>query len=341
MSLSINLSYQNGLIGDVTTTMERPGTALGQWLQQQPEQEALAALPVIFSVCGRSHDVAARLALGLLKDTEEARRQAHRAVLESIREYLIRLLQHWHYPLDRARLGQWMQAVNSDTDSPAVLAAGARDLMPDRQQTTAWLQQLEKNWQQTLANTHIDFNHCAQQAGGQPLHYDEWSPENSGFTQTFFAGGGAQVLAHNKGPLIPLLSQVIDRMLTDLTYLTGRLTGELTGYALIQHCLREDRHGSHSEGWVRTSRGWLCHRISTTREGRQWQVIAPTDINFSLTGSLLCTGLQGQHIPEDELVAAVAAIVKAIDPCVAFTLLINGQTAETENSDPGTDNQHA
>lgn len=324
MTLKINVSYLDGNINDLSTGLERSGDAVGKWLQQQTTDEALAAIPTVFSICGRSHDVAARLALGELTDTDAAQQLAHKAVIESIREYVIRLLQHWDYPIDRPALGQWMQAVNEDTLTPAELARQVQALLPDAQQTADWLSNIQQIWQRQFGDVQLN----TEQLNKEQLQtYFQWSPQAPGADVNFYAGTGADVLASHNSTLDQVLAEVIRQMLSDMNYLIGRLTGEMTGYALIQHCLREDDQGQHSEGWVRTSRGWLCHRITTHGNDREWQVISPTDINFASANSLLNTLLSATPSAPEAVESVVAATVKAIDPCVEFTITVNGTSS--------------
>jgi len=320
MSLTVDIEYHDGVISNINTTLKRPGEAIGQWLAKQNDAAALKALPTIFSVCGRSHEVAAKLALKQLTDLDEAREQTFHAVLESLREYMIRLIQHWNFPLSRTRLGQWMQALYADEKSTAVLASEALNLLPDQRSISQWLTDLQHCWQQKFAGVKL----------AETSSFAEWSPQVNTSNDNYIAGCGAQVFS----PLIKpaaaqffttQLQQVVADMLADFRHLAGRITGDATGFSLIQQREYNDPEGHHSEGWIRTSRGWLCHRISETDNDRHWRVMAPTDINYGENHTLLNELLNSVAISEDKLTGLVTALVQAIDPCVEFSVSVNGK----------------
>jgi len=87
-------------------------------------------------------------------------------------------------------------------------------------------------------------------------------------------------------------------------------------------------------GWVETARGVLVHLIdlegigADERSGGEriarYRILAPTEWNFHPQGAL-AAGLLGAHAPRRaELRQRADALVQALDPCVAYTLRLDG-----------------
>lgn len=81
-------------------------------------------------------------------------------------------------------------------------------------------------------------------------------------------------------------------------------------------------------GWVETARGVLLHLIELDVGGERvvtYRILAPTEWNFHPRGPL-AAGLRGAHVTgAAELQQRAGWLVQALDPCVAYTLRIDGQ----------------
>jgi Ni,Fe-hydrogenase I large subunit len=82
-------------------------------------------------------------------------------------------------------------------------------------------------------------------------------------------------------------------------------------------------------GWVETARGVLVHLIDLAGSGSDerigaYRILAPTEWNFHPRGALRA-GLLGVHAPgTGELRQRADWMVQSLDPCVAYTLRIDG-----------------
>jgi hypothetical protein len=81
-------------------------------------------------------------------------------------------------------------------------------------------------------------------------------------------------------------------------------------------------------GWVETARGLLLHLIELAPGGDEriarYRVLAPTEWNFHPQGALPA-GLLGAHVAgASELRRRADWLVQALDPCVAYTLRVDG-----------------
>ncbi len=81
-------------------------------------------------------------------------------------------------------------------------------------------------------------------------------------------------------------------------------------------------------GWVETARGVLVHLIDLDATGEHvaaYRILAPTEWNFHPRGAL-AAGLRGAHVTgAAELRQRAGWLVQALDPCVAYSLRIDGQ----------------
>ncbi|MGB1092290.1 MAG: hypothetical protein ACPGYX_09205, partial [Oceanobacter sp.] len=165
MSLTVRVTHENGRVARVQTDLQRPLLPLGRWLSQGDEDKALRSLPLLFSVCGQAHSVAGRLALGVAVTPD----QLHLAQLESLREYLIRLMRNWQYPVDAGALGQWMQSlVVGSADAHALEAdlgrqlQGWQDLLPNRLAEADWLEAVVTGWRDCFKGIQLNSLHGSQ-----------------------------------------------------------------------------------------------------------------------------------------------------------------------------------
>jgi Ni,Fe-hydrogenase I large subunit len=79
---------------------------------------------------------------------------------------------------------------------------------------------------------------------------------------------------------------------------------------------------------VRTARGMLLHRVRLEAERvKDYLTVAPTEWNFHPRG-VLVAGLRGLPVDNRDRLAQLAGLhVLSLDPCVEYSIEINGSAA--------------
>lgn len=118
--------------------------------------------------------------------------------------------------------------------------------------------------------------------------------------------------------------------LAELVRTISDMPAQLAGLAEISRDGEPERAGQSGAsgagiGIVEAARGRLVHRMVAERGViRDYRILAPTEWNFHPQGPL-AQGLRGMHFGElAELRQRVAMLVSALDPCVAYEVVING-----------------
>lgn len=114
-----------------------------------------------------------------------------------------------------------------------------------------------------------------------------------------------------------------------LVRLLARLVEIATLFVELQHSL--DRHQplyDRGVSQLETARGRLCHRVEL--EGDRivrYQILAPTEWNFSPLGVAAQLLTKLPRAPEDQIRQQAGLLIQAIDPCVGFSLQLTAEEA--------------
>jgi hypothetical protein len=316
--LQLDVNWHQGRIQSVALKLQRPLVAIEQLLQQQPAQQACELLPRLFAVCGASHQLAGRLANGLLDldapDDQPLLRQALQLVaLENLREYAVRLCRYWHYPAAASRLRAMLQELS---DLQALVSSGQPLFWQAESAVLAFWRQEQDDWLQQLGTQLQPLQAIELPALMSP--WQAFAPGISGNNPADFqyAGeGAARLLQNPPDSLVTSLMAIAATMLTNARQLLAWL--HMPDAPL--ESLSARRSGSDDrcltrQGWVLTSRGWLLHQIRGHEQNRQWSILAPTDVNFS--GPLLPTLLTGLTVAEPSVEPVCQWLLRGIDPCL-------------------------
>lgn len=323
--------------------------------------EALALVPRVFSICGRSQAIAAQLATeaarGVMADELTQAQRAQRVEAEMAQEYLWRALVDWSRATDSEpsidALAALRKALARDdvvvTEAVrpvverAVLAGDSRAWYEDEHVAAfeIWIARALTPAARLVALVQRDgARHGApRDADEVPLlppfegvaprllraledePQFERAPHLSG--RPAETGAAARLAAH---PLVAALDKAYGRSV--LTRLAARITelARLAAGAPAPRPLLGQRSlgPGRGFGWVETARGLLLHWIELAGDAiARYRIVAPTEWNFHPRGALVA-GLEGTTVAsERELRRRAEWLVQALDPCVAFRLEIS------------------
>jgi hypothetical protein len=316
--LLLDVSWHQGRIQSVAVTLQRPLVAVEQLLQQQPAQQACELLPMLFAVCGASHQLAGRLANGLLDldepDDQPLLRQALQLVaLENLREYTVRLCRYWHYPAAASRLRATLREL---TELQALVSSGQPLRWPPESVVLAFWQQEQDDWLQQLG-TQLQPLQTIELPTLMPYWqvFAPGKPCNPAADFLYAGDGGACLLQSPPDSLVASLMAIAATLLANARQLLAWLQmPDAPLESLLARHFWSDDPGPVRQGWVRTSRGWLLHQIRGHEQNRQWNITAPTDVNFS--GPLLPTLLTGLEVAGQLVESVCQWLLRGIDPCL-------------------------
>ncbi|HXZ51282.1 MAG TPA: nickel-dependent hydrogenase large subunit [Burkholderiales bacterium] len=340
-ALAISLDWDGRRVAAARVASTRPGGVAGV-LAGRRAADAVALVPRLYSVCGRSQGVAAALACGRAAgaDSGEAigRERSAQVEAEIIHEHFWRMLLDWpraagetgDAPLlarIRARLGDWPAA----RGELAILLEEeilepSRDVLDDADRFEAWLDSGASPLARVLARLRREAGALA--APGTPLMPD-MTPGRAALlarrldADAAFArapdwdgvpcetGARARLRAH---PLVSGTHPVLARFAARLVELAALLDGEECGRIGSAALSPGD-----AIGWVETARGLLVHRV-TLDGGKvaRYQIVAPTDWNFHPRGALALELAALTAADRAELGRRVELLVHSLDPCVAW-----------------------
>ena len=285
--------------------LQRPLQAVGELLLRQSPALACDQLPLLFSVCGHAHRLAGRLACGLWRlhhpdDQAQLRQAVRELIVEQLRERMLHLIRDWQLPLSVRVLPAWL----------AALAAGqpVTALVSDTE-LALWRAQLQRDWQ-PLEGLQMP----ALGGNWQAFGPDQASPQQA------FAGSAARRLAATGGqPLTEVLLQIAGDAWLEcqrgINWLQSH-DAPLSDWLVLRS--RCDDLSITRQGWVLTSRGWLCHEIKNEAGQRDWQILAPTDVNFG--GDLLASLMAVDTRDSQQRQTLLSWLLRALDPCLAVTI---------------------
>ncbi len=353
---------------------QRPLKQISTLLQSSPPEKACDLLPVLFSVCGNSHKVAGLLANDLMKGQDKGF-FSQKIMLENLRESVFRLLNVWSYPAEPKNsvlitqlLGDCLSLPfeQSNQKIAAELTTAWQDFVGSDNHFSLWLNQLYN----TLTNDYcfIDESNKNSESLIEKYSLDDCKQGldylnstlpvkvnvDSGVGISIFFDHNVSLLEKFLLAAVAAFCQTVDCVTSLLSLCGCANTYSLGGtYSLgstskadapfFQKCVSP----GIQEGHVLTSRGWLQHTVSqklgneslTDKIAVQWDIHAPTDINFGgqhrsvfepledvflknnhsnkWVGNLLTKENKDILQPVEKL---VSWYIKAIDPCLAYSV---------------------
>jgi len=348
--LAVAITVSDGIVRKATIRSTRP-QRVQRLLAGRSASEAMALVPQLFAICGRSQQVAAELALlaarGAAGTADSA--QLRRVESEMAQEYLWRALLDWNRAVgreaDAAVLAAARKALAQDDRDLLrtvverdVLGADARDWyeserLPDferwvdRGATTAalYLGQVQGDDPRHGAGDvallpRFDDDENAARIAAQ-LDADAEFERLPNVDGRPAETGAAARLAWQ--PLVCALAAAYGR--STLVRLAARLA-ELARIACADDPpapLAGSVHLGRGRGlgWVETARGLLLHQIDLDGStiGRH-RIVAPTEWNFHPQGTIAAATLGRPAADDAGLQRRCARLIEALDPCVAYSL---------------------
>ena len=349
--LTVTVGVRDGRVQQVGIASTRPQLA-DRLLAGRPAAEAVAMVPQLFSICGKSQHVAAELALAAARGGPAAadRAQARRVEAEMAQEYLWRALIDWARAAGGAVDATVLSAARAalaDDDRELLRQIVERDVLgADAMQ---WFEHQDvhgfETWIARGATSAACFLAQVQRDG--PRHGAADVPLlprlDAGAAQRIaaaldadadferrptFDGRPAEtgaVARLARQPLVAALSEAFGR--STLVRLAARLS-ELAriaiGYPPAAPLAGSLQPGiGRGLGWVETARGLLLHFIDLDGQSiRRYRIVAPTEWNFHPQGALAAATLGVRETNPADLARRTEWLLQSLDPCVAYRLEI-------------------
>ncbi len=356
--LAIRVQLRDERVAAVTIESTRPQVA-DKLLAGRTADDAVALVPRVFTICGRSQAVAAQLAVEAARGaamTAAARAQRTRAIeAEMAHEYLWHALIDW--PKATGGLAQrdaFARARDAlagedtpvaDAIGPVVereVLAGASGAWYDGAHVPAfeiWIARAATPAARMLGAVQRD---GARRGAPGDARAVPLLPAFEGVTASRVlgaleadaqferaptldgkpceTGAIARLAAH---PLVAALNASYGRSV--LTRLAARVT-ELARLAAGQPAPRplagnRKLADGRGLGWVETARGLLLHVVDLAHdEVKRYRIVAPTEWNFHPRGALPAGLIDTRALNDRELRRRAEWLVQALDPCVTHRL---------------------
>jgi len=350
--LKVTVRVHDGHVRDVRIDSTRPQVA-NRLLSGRPAAEAVAIVPQLFSICGRSQQVAAELALAATRGAAVAAdaAQARRIESDMAQEYLWRALIDWSRAAggaaDAAILAAARSAIASD-DRLGLRLIVERDVLGA--EAPQWCKLARpadfERWIARGATAAARFLDQVQRDGPRhgasdvPLlpRFDDGAAGSivaaldarADFEQLPTLDGhpaetGA-IARLARQPLVAALAEAFGR--STLVRFTARLA-ELARIACGDAPAAPLAGGlplgaGRGLGWVETARGLLLHAIELAGEKiRRYRIVAPTEWNFHPRGALAAATVGVPEAGGAGLRQRTEWLLQALDPCVAYRLEID------------------
>jgi uptake hydrogenase large subunit len=344
--LQVSLRLRSGTIDRVSLASTRPDVAQSL-LQGRSRAEVQAALPVMFSLCGRSQATAGRLACAAAEGepTGDLMSEGLAAVAaETVRELACHTLLHWPRWLGEEPGASALAAVRDSMAWTPAPAAQAITLAVFGQPAAEWLQLRSEpelgRWAsqgRTPAARFIRHAIDAAAPGAAGEADAPWLPRPDAAWLTEVATalqadpGFARTPVH-RGAAAETGS--LARLQSDPSFSPGhgwagsrrvaRFVARLHELALLLDGRMPLGIGTLSLGdgagiaWVDNARGLLLHQVRLS-QGRvtAYHIVAPTEWNFHPQGPLVAALLGARVGSADEALALATQVVHSLDPCVA------------------------
>ncbi len=351
--LNVAVEVRDGRVRQVRIDSTRPQLA-SRLLAGRTAAEAVAMVPQLFSICGKSQHVAAELALAAARGdarTADAA-QVRRVEAEMAQEYL------WRALID------WTRAVGGEADATTLAAARSALAHDDRELLRVIVERdvLGADARQWYEHEHVpDFEiwitrgvtAAARFLGRVQREGSRHGASRVPLLPRFDTGDTAQrivtrldvdpdferlptfdghpaetgAIARLQGqPLVASLGNVFGhstlvRFAARLSELARLASGDPAPAPLAGSLRLGDGRGL---GWVETARGLLLHRIDLDgdRVGR-YRIVAPTEWNFHPHGALAAATLDVHELSAADLERRTEWLLQSLDPCVAYRLKVD------------------
>jgi len=351
--LKVAIQVRDGRVQQVRIVSTRPQLA-GRLLAGKRAAEAVAIVPQLFSICGKSQHVAAELALAAARGAPGAAdaTQVRRIEAEMAQEYLWRALIDWTRAAggvaDATTLARARSALAHD-DRELLRVIVERDVLgADARQ---WYEGENvpgfETWIVRGATAAARFLGEVQRdgprhgAGDVPVlpRFDDGDtaqrivarldgePEFERLPT--FDGRPAETGAIARLCSQPLVAALADafgrstlvRFAARLAEL-ARLAGGVPPPASLAGSLQLG--SGRGLGWVETARGLLLHQIDLDGEkiGR-YRIVAPTEWNFHPQGAVAAATLGVREVSAADLRRRTDRLLQSLDPCVAYELRVD------------------
>lgn len=267
---------------------------LGRAFIGKTPQQALGVVSLLFAVCRRAQAEACRRALAAAGAVSLKPPAGADVVAEALREHLMRIAVDWAKALAETPDPMQLRRIHG------LVAEAVRD--PGAALATAQAQQaslIGEAWPAT-----------AQTVAGRLIRL----VRDKGWERA----GAVAALHPAETTAFTLMAQDA-RVQAAGNGLRGRLTARI---AHVEHLIRQLQDGEPAEAaqGIVTSRGLLQHRARL--EGgliAAYEVIAPTDVNFTADGPLALSLLTRPSWDE----GAARLLIEAFDPCIAYRLRVS------------------
>lgn len=347
--LKVTVRVRNGRAEQTLIESTRPQLA-DRLLAGRSAAEAVAMVPRLFSICGRSQQVAAELAVaatrGAAAPAEEA--QVRRVEAEMAQEYLWRTLIDWPRAVGSEASAAALAAarpVLADDDRGRLRALVEREVLGDEARRWCRHERVAdfEAWVARGASASARFLGEVQRDGPQrgasqvpPL--PRFDGEAAGrvvaaldadadFEQRPTYGGrpaetGAAARLVQQ-PLVAALADAFGR--STLVRFAARLV-ELARIACSVPPASPlagslPLGAGRGLGWVETARGLLLHAIDLDGEKvRRYRIVAPTEWNFHPQGAVAAATVGVDETGAGDLRRRTERLLQSLDPCVAYRL---------------------
>ena len=347
--LKVTVRARDGCVRQALIESTRPQLA-NRLLAGKPAAEAVAMVPQLFAICGRSQHVAAELALdaALGEPAAADAAQLRRVEGEMAQEYLWRALIDWSRATGGAADATTMAAARSAVahDDRGLLRVIVerevlgtdprqwyeRESVPDFE---IWIARGATASARFLGQVQRDGpRHGASRVPLLP-RFDGDVAERIAATldadedferRPVFDGEPAEtgaVARLSRQPLVAALSDAFGR--STLVRFAARLSelariacGEAPAAPLAGSVQLGAGRGL---GWVETARGLLLHQIDLDGGTvRRYRIVAPTEWNFHPQGALAAATVGARETSAGELARRTEWLLQSLDPCVAYQL---------------------
>jgi len=351
--LVVRAAWNGSRVTGVEVASTRPHVA-DRLLAGRAVTEAVAMVPRLFSICGRSQGVAAALACdaaaGRVPEAPALRDRETEVRGEAVQEVLRRVLLDWPRLAgaapDAAALADVRSALSATPDAMRAIVwerivgeSNSWDVLDDAGAGDRWLAAAATpvaalitrlaGARPAFAASEVALlpadGEAVARAVGVALAADaafERAPSWQGVPAE--TGALARIQAQPWVAAVVARSgrSALARLVARVVELVAQVRPDAPPRARVAGAV--PMAPGAGLGWVETARGLLVHAVETgAGVVRRYRIVAPTEWNFHPHGAL-AAGLAGvAATSEDELRRLVCLAVEALDPCVAYRVEVS------------------
>jgi Ni,Fe-hydrogenase I large subunit len=352
--LVVRAMWDGARVVGVDVISTRPHVA-DRLLAGRPVAEAVATVPRLFSICGRSQGVAAALACdaaaGRTPDADDLSESEGIVRSEAVQEILRGVLLDWPrlagMAPDGAALGELRRALAGDAADAAraivedriIGASSTWAVFDDAASGDRWLESAATPVAALITHLAADRPRLAvsevallptdgeavARAVGAALAADaafertptwQGAPAETGALARMRAQPWVAALVARSG------HSALARLAARVAELVAQVRPDAPSPARVAGAVAIAPGAGL--GWVETARGLLVHAVEIAAGMvRRYRIVAPTEWNFHPRGAL-AAGLAGAAAPgEDDVRRLVRIAVESLDPCVAYRVEVS------------------